>query len=59
MMSVRQDWNGLQSEFSNLAAGDEQNFDLRPMLKLQSDLVGKVERLTAALVRYASVTYGA
>jgi hypothetical protein len=59
LVSVRQDWNGLQSEFSILAAGDEQNFDLRPMLKLQSDLVGKVERLTAALVRYASVTYGA
>jgi hypothetical protein len=28
------------------------------MLEIQSQLVSKVERLTAALVRYASRTYG-
>ena len=58
LVSLRYDWDGLAAEFKILAAGDETNFDLRRMLEIQSRLVGKVERLTAALVRYASSTYG-
>lgn len=58
LVSLREDWDGLTAEFKVLAAGDESNFDLRRMLEIQSRLVGKVERLTAALVRYASGTYG-
>ena len=57
-MSLRQDWDGMQDEFTMLAAGDEANFDLRRLLETQSRLVAKVERLTAALIRYASLTYG-
>jgi hypothetical protein len=56
--SLRQDWDALQAEISLLAAGDESNFDLRELLDVEDQLVGKVERLTAALVRYASLTYG-
>jgi hypothetical protein len=41
-----------------LAAGDEENFDLRDLLRIHARLVAKVERLTAALVRYASFAYG-
>jgi hypothetical protein len=58
LVSLRTDWDALAAEFRILAAGDETNFDLRRMLEIQSRLVGKVERLTAALVRYASSTYG-
>jgi hypothetical protein len=58
LLSLRQDWDALAAEFRILAAGDEKNFDLRRMLEIQSQLVSKVERLTAALVRYASRTYG-
>jgi hypothetical protein len=56
--SLRADWDAMQTEFTILAAGDEQNFDLRRLLSTQARLVDKVERLTAALVRYASLTYG-
>ena len=48
----------METQFVILAAGDEQNFDLRRLLTTQAHLVEKVERLTAALVRYASLTYG-
>ena len=41
-----------------LSAGDEQNFDLQQLLTVQARLVNKVERLTGALVRYASFAYG-
>jgi GNAT superfamily N-acetyltransferase len=58
LASLRQDWDAMQVEFAILAAGDEQNFDLRRLLDAQTRLVEKVERLTAALVRYASLTYG-
>ncbi len=58
LVSLRKDWDALAEEFAILAAGDEKNFDLRRMLEIQSRLVDKVERLTAALVRYASRTYG-
>ena len=56
--SLRQDWDSMEAEFEMLSAGDEQNFDLRRLLETQTDLVAKVDRLTAALVRYASLTYG-
>ncbi len=58
LSSLRQDWDAMRGEFAILAAGDEENFDLRRLLETQSRLVGKVERMTAALVRYASATYG-
>ncbi len=58
LMSLREDWDAMQAEFTILAAGDEENFDLRRLLAIQGGLVDKVERLTAALVRYASLTYG-
>ncbi len=58
LQSLRQDWDALAAEFRILAAGDETNFDLRRMLEIQARLVNKVERLTAALVRYANRTYG-
>ena len=58
LVSLRRDWDAMQAEFTILAAGDEKNFDLRRMLDAQARLVNKVERLTAALVRFASLTYG-
>jgi propanediol dehydratase small subunit len=58
LTSLRRDWDAMQSAFVVLAAGDERNFDLRHLLRTQTSLVEKVERLTAALVRYASLTYG-
>jgi hypothetical protein len=56
--SLREDWDVMEREFTILAAGDERNFDLRRLLETQRTLVEKVERFTAAMVRYASVTYG-
>jgi len=56
--SLRADWDLLQAELTVLAEGDEQNFDLARLLVIQSRLAAKVERLTAALVRYASQAYG-
>ena len=58
LSSLRKDWDTMEAEFAMLAAGDEKNFDLRRLLGTQSDLVSKVDRLAAALVRYASLTYG-
>jgi hypothetical protein len=58
LSSLRHDWDVIEAQFVILAAGDEQNFDLRRLLTTQIRLVEKVERLTAALVRYASLTYG-
>jgi hypothetical protein len=58
LASLRGDWDAMQREFSILAAGDEQNFDLEQLLRIQTRMVEKVERLTAALIRYASLTYG-
>jgi hypothetical protein len=58
LSSLREDWDSMQGEFVILAAGDEKNFDLQRMLVVQSRLVEKVERLSAALVRYASAAYG-
>jgi hypothetical protein len=58
LTSLREDWDAMQTQLTILAAGDEKNFDLRRLLETQSRLVGKVERMTAALVRYASLVYG-
>jgi hypothetical protein len=58
LVSLREDWDAMQVEFTMLAAGDEKNFDLQRLLNTQASLVEKVERLTAALIRYASLTYG-
>jgi hypothetical protein len=58
LVSLREDWDAMQVDFAHLAAGDKQNVDLRRLLGMQEVLVDKVERLTAALVRYASLTYG-
>ena len=58
LVSLREDWDAMEVQFAILSAGDEQNFDLRRLLATQTRLVEKVERLTAALVRYASLTYG-
>ena len=59
LVNLRGDWDLLRKEFSILATGDEANFDLRRLLENQASLVDKVERLTAALIRYASLTFGA
>jgi hypothetical protein len=58
LLSLREDWDTMQTQFNILAAGDVENFDLQPLLAIQIRLVEKVERLTAALVRYASQVYG-
>jgi hypothetical protein len=56
--SLRRDWEQMRREFTILAAGDEQNFDLESLLRIQRRLVAKIDRLAAALVRYASLAYG-
>ena len=58
LASLRKDWDTMEAEFAMLFAGDEKNFDLSRLLETQAELVAKVDRLTAALVRYASLTYG-
>jgi hypothetical protein len=58
LVDLRRDWDDMEAELAILEAGDEQNFDIQRLLGIQSRLVVKVERLTGALVRYASATYG-
>lgn len=58
LASLRADWDAMQAQFRMLAAGDAANFDLPGMLLIHARLVDKVERMTAALVRYASMEYG-
>ena len=58
LMSLREDWDEMQAQFVMLAAGDEKNCVFKRLLAIQNRLVAKVQRLTAALVRYASLTYG-
>jgi hypothetical protein len=58
LVDLRRDWDDMEAEFEILEAGDEKNFDLQRLLDIQSRLVVKVERLTGALIRYASATYG-
>ena len=57
-LSQRSDWNSMRQQFAILADGDEKNFDLDGLLRVQRRLVAKIERLGAALMRYASLTYG-
>lgn len=56
--NVRADWAEMEKEFAILSAGDEKNFDLERLLKLHSHMVGRIERFTAAMVRYANIAYG-
>ena len=58
LVSLRKDWDILESEFAILMVQDDENFDTQRMLTIQARPVNKVERLTAALVRYASMAYG-
>ena len=58
LKALREDWSVMEDQFTILSAGDEKNFDLRILLLTQSKMVNKVERLTAALVRYANLAYG-
>lgn len=58
LKALRKDWRVMEGQFTILAAGDEKNFDLRILLGTQTEMVNKVERLTAALVRYANLAYG-
>lgn len=58
LASLRDDWDEMQAQLRILGAGDAENFDLHALLAVQSRLVSKVERMAAALVRYASLTYG-
>lgn len=56
--SIRSDWAAIESELAVLGAGDVRNFDPTELLGLQEAMVRKIERLTAALVQFASITYG-
>ena len=58
LQSLRDDWDAMQDQFTILAAGDVENFDLPQMLRIHARLAAKIERMTAALVRYAGVIYG-
>ena len=55
--SLRQDWDEMQKEFAILNAGDEKNFDLDRLLQRHALFVGRIERFTAAMVRYANIAY--
>jgi len=55
--SLRADWDGMRKEFAILNAGDEQNFDLGRLLALQDQMIRRLERFTAAMVRYANIAY--
>ncbi len=48
----------IEKELDMLEAGDEINFDLHNLLATEKRLVAKLERFAAAVIRYASVTYG-
>lgn len=56
--NLRADWVEMEKEFAILSAGDEKNFDLERLLKLHAQMVGRIERFTAAMVRYANIAYG-
>jgi len=58
LASLRADWDAMEVEFAMLAAGDEANFELETLLDTEASMVDKIERLTAALIRFASATYG-
>ena len=56
--NLRTDWSEMEKEFAILSAGDEKNFDLQRLLTLHGRMVGRIERFTAAMVRYANIAYG-
>ena len=58
LLSVQSDWDDIEREFQILGAGDESNFDLDRLLQVQERMVGRIERFTAAMVRYANIAYG-
>jgi Type IV pili methyl-accepting chemotaxis transducer N-term len=55
--SLRGDWDGMRKEFAILNAGDEKNFDLAHLLELHDEMIRRLERFTAAMVRYANIAY--
>ncbi len=57
--SLQGDWNSMARQLRLLEAGDEANFDVGSLLLTQRTLVSKIERVTAALMRYATLTFGA
>lgn len=59
LQNVRSDWDDMAREFQILRAGDAGNFDLDRLLALHDRMVGRIERFTAAMVRYANIAYGA
>lgn len=56
--SMQGDWSSMARQLRLLQAGDEVNFDVGVLLDVQTELVAKIERVTAALMRYATLTYG-
>ncbi len=56
--SLRSDWIAIRKNVAMLEAGDEQNFELDQLVQVQEQLVEKMERLGAALLRYANIVYG-
>jgi len=56
--SLRADWVTIRRELEVLDAGDAQNFKLEQLVQAQENLVEKMERLGAALLRYANIVYG-
>ncbi|MEM7413692.1 MAG: type IV pili methyl-accepting chemotaxis transducer N-terminal domain-containing protein [Myxococcota bacterium] len=58
LAGLRGDWDEMRKEFQILDAGDAKNFDLERLLRLQDSMVGRIERFTAAVVRYANIAYG-
>jgi hypothetical protein len=55
--NLRTDWDEMQKQFAILDAGDEKNFDLDALLHRHDQFVGRIERFTAAMVRYANIAY--
>ncbi|TFG94305.1 MAG: hypothetical protein E4H11_07015 [Myxococcales bacterium] len=58
LASLRLDWDAMELQFADLAAGDDKNFDLQTLLDREEILVDKIQRFTAVIVRYASLAYG-
>ncbi len=55
--NLRKDWDEMRKHFAILNAGDAQNFDLDALLRQHAQFVGRIERFTAAMVRYANIAY--
>ncbi len=56
--SLIRDWDVIQEQLVILSAEDEKSCDPRLLLDKQGWMVNKIERLTAALMRYANLAYG-